>query len=124
MYSAAAAAGGSREFGKMINQYVPQDFCLHCQGCCRFNTSDSVWSPSVTSEDKARLERNKIPSFFISAQNKIRLIFNQQWDIYACSFLTSPDNKCKVYEYRPLECQIYPFVIHRNGSKVHLAVDK
>jgi Fe-S-cluster containining protein len=37
--------------------------------------------------------------------------------------LNLKDNKCKIYFFRPFECQLYPFLINRNAGKAFLAVD-
>ena len=33
------------------------------------------------------------------------------------------DSRCKIYELRPFECQLYPFLINKREEKVFLAID-
>jgi Fe-S-cluster containining protein len=107
----------------MIRQLIPEEFCLKCPGCCRFPQTDSAWSPNLSDEDIEELLKNKIPPLFILDNKKIRLTYIQKQNNFACSFFDSANNKCKVYSYRPLECQLYPFLLNRRKNQVFLAVD-
>jgi len=107
----------------MIHQLIPKGSCLKCLGCCRFAQTDSIWSPNLLNEDIQELLKNRIPPFFILENKKIRLTYNQKQDNFVCSLLDSADNKCKVYAFRPFECQLYPFLLNRRQNQVFLAVD-
>ena len=107
----------------MIKQFIPQEICLECRGCCRFNQRDSVWSPALLNEEAQELLRNKIPPLFISTDKKILLGQLAGEGNFACSFLRPEENLCKIYPRRPFECQLYPFLINRKGAKVFLALD-
>lgn len=103
----------------MMEQVVTQGFCLKCRGCCRFNEADSIWSPTVLDE-----EEKLIPTFAISSNKKIRALPSaEKINNFICSFLNSHDNKCNIYEERPFECRLYPFLINRKKNKVFLALD-
>lgn len=107
----------------MIKQFVPQEVCLKCQGCCRFSQKDSLWSPTLLHEEVQGLLKNKIPPLFISCNNKIRLLQMSDQDNFVCSFFSQQENRCKIYLWRPFECQLYPFLINHKNKKVYLAVD-
>jgi Fe-S-cluster containining protein len=107
----------------MIKQFIPQEICLECQGCCRFSQRDSVWSPSLLNEEVEELLKNKIPPLFISSDKKILLRQPAAEGNFVCSFFTPEENLCKIYPWRPFECQLYPFLINRKGGKVFLALD-
>ena len=107
----------------MIKQFIPQEVCLGCQGCCRFKEQDSVWSPCLLDEEiQAFLDKN-IPPLCLSLDKKVMPIPNPQGEGYICSFFDIQDNKCKIYEFRPLECQLYPFLISLRNKKALLTVD-
>jgi len=106
-----------------MRQFVSEEFCLKCTGCCRFKDPDSIWSPVLLDEDRQVLLRNKIPSLFILSNNKIRLEYYQKQDTFICSLLNQQDNKCTVYAFRPFECQLYPFMINRRNKDIFLSVD-
>ena len=107
----------------MIKQFVPQEVCLKCEGCCRFTQADSVWLPCLLDKEIQDLLEKKIPPVSISAKRKIQPILNPAGDGYTCAFFNPADNKCKIYDLRPFECQLYPFIINLRGKKVLLTVD-
>jgi Fe-S-cluster containining protein len=107
----------------MITQYVKEEFCLKCQGCCRFPEPDTIWSPGLLEEDRQRLLKNNIPVAFITTENRIRLSYYQRQDYFVCAFFSPQDNKCKIYAFRPFECKLYPFLVNIRRKKVFLAVD-
>ena len=107
----------------MIKQLIPEKVCLVCRGCCRFNKKESIWSPSLLDADIQGLLKNNIPSSLISGRNKLHLEPHGEENNFICPFLTAPSNKCKIYSFRPFECQLYPFLIHRANDKVFLGID-
>ncbi|MBI3990805.1 MAG: YkgJ family cysteine cluster protein [Candidatus Omnitrophica bacterium] len=107
----------------MIKHIIPQEVCLRCQGCCRFKKPDSAWSPCLLDEEIQDLLDKKIPPACISSNKKLLLIPNPQGEGFICPFLESKDNKCKIYGFRPFECQLYPFLINLRGGKVILTLD-
>jgi len=108
----------------VIEQFVPQEFCLKCRGCCRFKEAHSVWSPCLLDEEiQELLDKPGIPSASISIDRRIQPIANPQGVDFLCPFLETQKNKCKIYNIRPFECQLYPFLINLRKSKVLLTVD-
>lgn len=108
----------------MIKQFVPQEFCLKCQGCCRFKEASSVWSPCLLGEEiQELLDKESIPAASISIDRRIQPIANPNGVDFICPFLSSRNNKCGIYDIRPFECQLYPFLINLRKDKVFLTVD-
>jgi len=108
----------------MIKQFVPQEFCLKCRGCCRFKEADSVWSPCLLDEEiQELLDKKGIPIASISIDRRIQAVSGPNGLDFICPFLSSPDNKCRIYDMRPFECQLYPFLINLRKGKVLLTVD-
>lgn len=107
----------------MIKQFVPQEACFKCRGCCRFAKADSVWNPCLLDEEIQELLGKKIPPAFISADRKILPIPNPHGEGFICAFFNAGENKCKIYDFRPFECQLYPFLINLRAKKVILTVD-
>ncbi|MBU4252241.1 MAG: YkgJ family cysteine cluster protein [Candidatus Omnitrophica bacterium] len=109
---------------KMIKQFVPQEFCLKCRGCCRFKEANSVWSPCLLNEEvQELLDKKGLPPASISIDRRLQLIANPIGADFICPFLGSQDNQCKIYDLRPFECQLYPFLINLRKGKVLLTVD-
>ena len=117
----------------MIKQLVPGEYCLNkCRMCCRFSQQDSVWSPCLLDEEIEELSKHNIPPAAITQDKKIRLVpFPEKNNnlpahvgpIFICPFLNMQNNKCEIYFVRPLECQLYPFLINKRDKKVFLSVD-
>lgn len=107
----------------MIKQFVNSEVCLECKGCCRFAETCSVWPPSLTDPEIKELLQNNIPPAVISDKKQIRLIPDTKEGCFVCPLLDLGSNKCRVYSLRPLECQLYPFLINRNKDKVFLSID-
>lgn len=108
----------------MIEQFVPQEFCLHkCGGCCRFSEAESIWSPCLLKTEISSLLKQGILPAVISENKKLRLVSYPAQDNFVCPFLNPQDQLCKIYTLRPLECQIYPFLINQREGKIYLSVD-
>jgi len=108
----------------MIRQFVPQEACLKCQGCCRFKEEDSVWLPCLLDgEIQELLDKKDIPALSITLGKKIQPIPNPDGEGFICACLNPQDNKCRIYDFRPLECRLYPFLISLRKGKVLLTVD-
>ena len=118
----------------MIKQFLPGEFCLNkCRCCCRFSQRDSVWSPCVLNEEIPRLLKENIPAAVISKHKKLQLKSPPAQNndklpahigpLFICPFLNPKDSKCKIYAFRPFECQLYPFLVNSRGKKFFLSVD-
>lgn len=107
----------------MIKQFVSQEHCLKCQGCCRFAKENSVWAPCLLDEEIQELLDKLIPPASISADRRIYPVPNPKGEGFICAFFDLPKNQCQIYGFRPFECQLYPFLINLRGKKIILTVD-
>ena len=108
----------------MIEQFVPEEFCLKCFGCCRFSEANSVWLPCLLEEEILELiDRKDLPAISLSLDKRIMPVALHGNDSFICPLLNSADNKCKIYATRPFECQLYPFLLSLRNKKVLLTVD-
>jgi len=82
-----------------------------------------VWLPCLMEEEIQDLLDKNIPPATISIDRKIQPVPHPDNEGFICAFFDLPQNKCKIYEYRPFECQLYPFLINLRGKKVILTVD-
>lgn len=113
-----------------LKQFVPESVCLSCDGCCRYAERESNWSPLFLFEEIVELtEKNIVPSCLfthghtrLKGPAKIDLI--EQNGQFFCPCFDIKGKKCKIYSCRPLDCQLYPFVLTRKDNKVYLAVDE
>ena len=112
---------------EILKQFVPSNVCLQCDGCCRFKEKKSSWRPRMTSEEIKQAVNKGLAAEILSKE-----IFSQDGRIktvscgseYRCSFFHPEDHTCGIYQARPFECQLYPFVLTRDtdgaGVYVHL----
>jgi Fe-S-cluster containining protein len=99
-----------------LKPIITGEYCLKCQGCCRYALKDTVWSPQLLEEEKTSI------SPYVPIK-KIQLVLNKAQNNFICQFLNTKDNKCKIYSVRPFDCVLYPFLLNRRGNKVYLSVD-
>ncbi len=48
---------------------------------------------------------------------------NPGQDNFCCSYLKLNGNKCRIYQSRPFECRLYPFLFDRKRGLYFLALD-
>lgn len=89
-----------------LKQFVPSSVCLQCEGCCRYESADSLWRPKWDKRE------------FLDDNDYITTI--QECGKHLCRFLNTKDNTCRVYAERPFECALYPFVLSLNKGKVEV----
>ncbi|MFY9402550.1 MAG: YkgJ family cysteine cluster protein [Candidatus Omnitrophota bacterium] len=108
----------------MIKQFVPSQACLKCRGCCRFKEEDSVWSPCLLDEEVLNLAgKEGIPAASLSLGNRLKLVPELESGGFLCPFLEAKSNKCRIYDIRPFECRLYPFLLSMRNKKVLLTID-
>jgi Fe-S-cluster containining protein len=84
---------------------------------------DSVWAPCLLDEDIQNLLDSDIPPATLSLEKRIIPIASEASEIYFCPFFAHLDNKCKVYDIRPFECRLYPFLLSLRNKKINLTID-
>ena len=96
--------------------------CQACRGCCKFSKEDIDFGPLFTREEIDILKSKikvlpKLKSFKGSSKAfQFELIKSRQEDgsyKYACPFLDEQTHLCDIYQYRPLDCRMWPFLIMR-----------
>ncbi len=97
---------------KNLKSFVSETFCLQCEGCCRFDQKDSVWRPRISDSEKET---------FASAMDENGfLMTNKSDDHYICQFFDPASHRCHIYQTRPFECRLYPFMITKSSDFLHL----
>ncbi len=82
--------------------------CLSCANCCK------VMTPTFTEKDIIRISAHfdQTPAAFkkqwLKKQNKDFVNKSQP-----CQFLNLTDNKCSIYEIRPVDCSGFPHLTKR-----------
>lgn len=98
----------------LLKQLIPSDICLKCQVCCRFPSPESTMLPVFMKEEFDRLlPQHK--SFFDSETEVFRPVSKSYHGMSsqacACPFFNPVTQECLIYHDRPLDCQLYPFVL-------------
>ncbi|MFA5039451.1 MAG: YkgJ family cysteine cluster protein [Candidatus Omnitrophota bacterium] len=112
-----------------IKPFVPSDVCLSCGGCCRFCEQHTPWTPLFLFEEiRALLQKELLPCcLFSHAANKTgeaaRIDLLPSGEGWICPCLDEKTSRCGIYEDRPLECRLYPFLLVSHEGRRVLAVD-
>ena len=96
-----------------VPQIVPSQVCLNCDVCCRFPERDSSFRPFFTESEIQQAIAFGIDAshFSDSAGSQIEPVPNPFGEGYLCPAFDPETFHCRIYEVRPLDCQIYPFVV-------------
>ncbi|HSL02026.1 MAG TPA: phosphatidylglycerol lysyltransferase domain-containing protein [Nitrospiraceae bacterium] len=96
-----------------LPQLVPSRTCLQCDVCCRFPDPDSPLRPYFTENEIARalaagVEATAFPN---RRGSQVILVPAPHGDGYLCPAFDSETSTCRIYEQRPLDCQLYPLAL-------------
>ncbi|MBI3603873.1 MAG: DUF2156 domain-containing protein [Nitrospirae bacterium] len=96
-----------------LNQFVPSRVCLTCDVCCRFPEEESFLRPYFIAEEIDRAIAGGLdPSHFPDqAGCQVRVVPNPSGEGYLCPAFDPATAHCRIYEVRPLDCQIYPLAL-------------
>lgn len=100
-----------------LSQLVSSEVCLKCEGCCRFKEKDSCWRPKVAGSE---MEKNP-EAFLHQVGDDGHILTKSHQGKHCCVFLDPSENTCGIYERRPLECRLYPFVLVHKQQEVWLS---
>jgi Fe-S-cluster containining protein len=95
-----------------IEQFIPAGGCQGCRGCCRFGQLGGPWSPHFLDIEEEAAGRVRLVPSGKAGENA-----------FVCSCLDRKTGLCGIYGQRPLECRLYPFLLHRQKDVIFLAVD-
>ncbi len=101
------------DLGMPLLQLVPSRVCLQCDVCCRFPERDSLLRPYFTAEEIRRaIARGVDPSHFPDPNGcQVSVVPNPSGEGYLCPAFDPQTSHCRIYEDRPLDCQIYPLAV-------------
>ncbi len=109
-------------------QISSKNICTGCRGCCIFDKDYYFFAPVVTKEEKQILieKHSKNESDFEEKDGRLQIKLKQFTEDKVCPFLNTKTWLCGVYENRPFDCKLYPYVLMWDKDKAHvvLAIDK
>lgn len=94
--------------------------CTECGNCCRDQPGVSR-KILLTRDDYSRIKKLKGDGDFASRNNDARYPYIMKKIGGDCVFLR--ENKCSIYEKRPLICQFYPFSLRVEDDKHIFGLD-
>ena len=101
-----------------LKQFVTSDYCRSCRGCCVFHDADSIWGPHIIPA-----EANEIMRLGCAAGLSVdrrHILTEPAGASHRCAFLGSADHHCRIYQDRPFECRLYPFVISSEQRQLRM----
>ncbi len=110
-----------------LNQFVPSEVCLQCDGCCRFKEENSAWRPKMANEEITQLRKTGLADLILSKET-----FSKEGAIktvscrgeHLCSFFNPQDHTCRIYHARPFECELYPFLLTSKDGRMAVYVHR
>ena len=102
-----------------VPQLVPSRTCLTCDVCCRFPERDSVLRPYFSAEEvRQAIHAGIDPRYFPDPEGgHIDVVPNPAGEGYHCPAFDPATSHCRIYDVRPLDCQIYPLAIMWNQDR-------
>jgi Fe-S-cluster containining protein len=99
-----------------IPQVIPEGRCLTCDVCCRFPEADSPMRPyfTATEIDAAIARGVPVEQFPDRAGGRVTLVPHPAGEGFMCPAFDVATNQCTIYDDRPLDCRLYPFVVMRS----------
>ncbi len=86
---------------------------MQCDVCCRFPERDSLLRPYFTAEEIRRATARGVdPSHFPDPNGcQVSVVPTPSGEGYLCPAFDPQTSHCRIYEDRPLDCQIYPLAV-------------
>ncbi len=97
----------------ILPQVVPSSACFRCDICCRFPDPDSPLRPFFTGEEIARAVNHGVEARAFSDVHgcQVALVPDREGEGFLCPAFDRESGACRIYEQRPLDCQLYPLVL-------------
>ncbi len=109
-------------------QFVPSEYCLRCDICCRFPEATSWQAPFFSENEIEAAGRAGLPGESFANARRGRgetILLCGARNGYRCPGFDEAANVCRIYADRPFDCRLYPFLLVYDelGSRVFLAAD-
>ncbi|MEK7761813.1 MAG: phosphatidylglycerol lysyltransferase domain-containing protein [Nitrospirota bacterium] len=99
-----------------LPQLVPSRTCLQCDVCCRFPDPDSALRPYFTENEITLALAGGIEAtvFHNRLGSQVILVPDPHGEGYLCPAFDAATSRCRIYEQRPFDCQLYPLALMWN----------
>lgn len=103
-----------------LRQIVPSAVCLDCDICCRFSEAFTPMRPYFAPEEMALVpeapEANHDGAGWFPSPQGAKVTLEPHGPGCRCPFFEPKTNGCRIYDRRPLDCRLYPFVLMRDPA--------
>lgn len=112
-----------------LPQLVPKSACDACRLCCHFAEPDATWTPHFFADEAARAIARGVPDTAfarLDASRGASIEPVRGEGCLLCPAYAAATNTCTLGPDKPLDCQLYPFVItySEDRRRVLLALDR
>lgn len=107
-----------------LPQLVPSRTCLQCDVCCRFPDFDSSLRPYFTEQEIVQALAGGVeePAFPNRRGSQAILVPAPDGEGYLCPAFDAATSTCRMYEQRPLDCQLYPLTLMWDESHAQIVL--
>lgn len=104
---------------RVLPQLVPSSACFRCDVCCRFPDPDSPLRPYFTGEEISRAVNHGLETQAFPDRSgcQVTVVPDTQGEGFVCPAFESQSGTCRIYEQRPLDCQLYPLAMMWNAAQ-------
>jgi Fe-S-cluster containining protein len=109
---------------KMLPQLVTSTACVSCEVCCRFPDPDSVLRPYFTRDEIRHAVQHGLEaaSFPDIEGCQVSLVVDSTGEGFQCPAFEGSTGTCRLYEHRPLDCQLYPLALMWNAAHTEVVL--
>jgi len=98
------------------------NFCQNCSGhrCCGLlNKEDTVYLTEYDTKLLKTIPNFKHPDFINKKihPNTGKILYSLFIKNKSCGFFNRKSGRCNIYQYRPLDCRLFPLDIDKQGKK-------
>ncbi len=106
-----------------LKQFVPSSYCFQCRNCCVFESTETTWRPLMAQEEKLRSCLKSPDRCFdngaVDPDGFVKMVDERGKG--RCAVFHDKEYVCNLYDTRPFECRIYPFMLVEKEGKPFLA---
>jgi uncharacterized protein len=101
-----------------LPQIVPSSTCVRCDVCCRFPDPDSPLRPYFTDREIAEAVDGGVDekAFVDRSGCQVTVVPDGQGEGFLCPAFDVQTSHCRIYQQRPLDCQLYPLAMMWNAA--------
>ena len=88
--------------------------CKKCRECCKFEKDEIYFAPLFTRGEIERLKNKASFKPYKNSDEIFQIELIKSGPIYVCPYLNNREHICKIYENRPFDCKIWPFIFMKD----------